>query len=111
MCHRANDGTAWQCVKCLYEFGQPIEKVRELLRMQLKTSRIGLLIFALLDLAMIGGVIYALFHQLVLISMPLCVLMAFWTYRFADKVSVSKESLASLERQQAELPKAKVVSG
>ena len=32
MCHTVNEDRDWQCQRCHYEFGQPVERTRELLR-------------------------------------------------------------------------------
>ena len=55
MCHTVNADVDWRCGRCGYEFGQPIEKVRELLRDQLRGARIAFWILLVLILAAFAG--------------------------------------------------------
>jgi len=103
MCHRASENTAWQCA-CGYEFGQDIEKVRGMLRAQLKTSWLafGALLVADLVLVALAVVGFALTPVLVLAGL----LGA--TGRSARKILVSRESLRQLA--PADLPTARLLT-
>lgn len=102
MCHRASENTAWQC-SCGYEFGQNVEKVREMLRTQLRTSWISLGVFLLLGGAMVAlatvGIAVALFGLVGLLGA---------TGRSAHKILVSRESLRQLA--PAALPTARLLT-
>jgi hypothetical protein len=103
MCHRASESTAWQCA-CGYEFGQDIEKVREMLRAQLRTSWISFGALLLADVAMVTLAVVGLALT------PLLVLAALVgaTGRSARKILVSRESLRQLA--PAELPSARLLT-
>jgi hypothetical protein len=102
MCHRASEATAWQC-SCGYEFGQHVEKVREMLRTQLRTSWISLAACLFLDVAMVAlatvGSAIALFGLVGLLGA---------TGRSLRKILVSRESLRQLA--PAELPTARLLT-
>jgi hypothetical protein len=102
MCHRASEYTAWQC-SCGYEFGQDVEKVREMLRTQLRTAWLSLGVFLLLDAAMIAfatvGIAIALFGLVGLLGA---------TGRATRKILVSRESLRQLA--PADLPTARLLT-
>jgi len=103
MCHRASESTAWQCA-CGYEFGQDIEKVREMLRAQLRASWITFGALLLADVAMVALAVVGLALT------PLLVLAALIgaTGRSARKILVSRESLRQLA--PAELPPARLLT-
>lgn len=110
MCHQANEDRAWQCRRCGYEFGQPIDQVIDLLRGQLRTNRILFASFAALEVALVGGYIW-----LHLLLPPILPATAFvvgmvLTVRAAFRIRLTRESLRALSAQQAALPKATLVS-
>ena len=111
MCHFAKEGTAYQCDRCGYEFGQSHEKLREMLLAQLARARTTLWVLLALDAALLAGVFYALTHGFVLLPWPPVVALTWWTVRTRQKIAISKHSLALIHKQQAKLPEAKVVSG
>ncbi len=111
MCHGPNEDTAWQCRGCGYEFGQSIEKLRELLHDQLRSARIVFWVLLVLDLAVLGGcVVGAYYGILVRPSLAFFFVIA-WTVRAHHKLSVTRHSLALIDKQQAALPKATLRSG
>ena len=103
MCHRASENTAWQCA-CGYEFGQDVEKVRGMLRTQLRTSWFSFGALLLADIALVGLAVvgFAL--------MPVLLLAALLgaTGRSARKILVSRESLRQLA--PADLPTARLLT-
>lgn len=110
MCHFANEGTAWQCGRCGYEFGQSIETLRGMLLDQLRGARITFWILFALDLAVLVGVVVGVMHGMVLLPGLPFIALTWWTVRTGQKISISKHSLALIADKQAELPKATVVS-
>jgi hypothetical protein len=106
MCHRASEDRAWHCA-CGYEFGQPVERTRELLRDQLTNAKIMLGIFGGLDLAMMGGMVFAAMHG-VFVSPGLALVLLTWlAARNIRKIRISRESLQLLAAK--DLPAARVV--
>jgi len=103
MCHRASENTAGRCA-CGYEFGQDIEKVRGMLRAQLKTSWVAFGALLLADVALVALAVvgFALTPVLVLAAL----LGA--TGRSARKILVSRESLRQLA--PADLPTARLLT-
>lgn len=113
MCHVVNEGTAWRCGRCGYEFGQPIDKVRELLRGQLLSSRITFWCLLVLLVGVLAGPAYLAAQGTGIVVMPGIVTVVLITramLRASSKISISRQSLASLARQQTPLPKATVVA-
>jgi hypothetical protein len=106
MCHRANEATAWQCTKCSYEFGQDVDKLRTLLRDQLKSAWIVFSLLAVLDLAVIAAVVWGISNGHPVMPGILDALMLYWTYRVWTKISISRHSLRLIDEKQAPLPKA-----
>jgi hypothetical protein len=105
MCHHANEGTAWQCVKCGYEFGQSRDKLREMLLEQLGRARIHLWIFVLFSLVVTAVVGYLIARGIIGFVVGTTIIpFIWWTVRSAQKISISKHSLALIE--EPELPKA-----
>ena len=106
MCHRASDDRAWRCA-CGYEFGQPVEKTRELLRDQLTTAKITLAIVAVLDAGAVVGMIEALLHGVGVFCGFGFALLVIGTIRQVRKIAISRESLRLLAPK--DLPTARVV--
>jgi len=105
MCHRSSPGSAWRC-GCGYEFGQSVEKVRVLLRDQQTTGRILLSMLLVLDLAAVGGMIYAAMHGLFVYSSLLFVALSTSTVRTVRKLQITRASLRQLAERDAALPTA-----
>jgi hypothetical protein len=110
MCHQANEEPAWQCRRCGYEFGQSIDKLRGMLLEQLGRARITFWILFAICGAVLAGVVYAIVHGHAIVPGFTLVMVVWWTVRARQTISLSKYSLASIERQQAQLPKATVVA-
>jgi hypothetical protein len=110
MCHQANERTAWQCRRCGYEFGQTIETLRGMLLAQLGRAKITFAIMLVLELVLASGTVYAISRGFVLLPWLPFLLVTWGTVRAWQKIAISRESLASIERQQAQLPKASVRS-
>ena len=109
MCHRVNEHTEWQCRACGYEFGQPIARVKELLRDQLINARIAFWLLLLVDIAVFavpGVMIYSGSRVVLFPGFLLLLFLSRWTIKSYTKIRISRESLRSLDAQQAELPKA-----
>lgn len=111
MCHTVNEDRDWRCRKCGYEFGQPIERVRELLHDQLLNSKIVLGLLLGLDLAVLAGTGVGLYYGHAIFPGLGFAFVVAWTVRAGRKLALTRESLRSLDRQQAALPKATVHSG
>src|SRR6516162_4785104 len=105
MCHQANEDRAWQCRRCGYEFGQPVEKVQELLRGQLRSAHIVFWLFLLIDLGLAGAQVY-LYEPWIPWPVPvtLFVVATSVMIRAVIRISISRNSLRALKGQQAELP-------
>jgi hypothetical protein len=113
MCHQANEELDWQCRRCAYEFGQPVERVRELLRDQITSARIIFWILLVLLLAVLAIPAYLAYLGSRIVFVPGVLTLFFLmrsTIRARQRIRISHESLRSLDRQQAELPKATVRS-
>lgn len=109
MCHQGNKDTARQCRRCDYEFGQHIETTRGMLVQQLRRARIKFWAMLALTIAALGGVVaLAIMHGVVIIGGVL-ILPLWLTVSARQTISISKHSLASLARQQPQLPKATLV--
>jgi hypothetical protein len=102
LCHRSNPGTAWQC-PCGYEFGQSIDKV---LRDQRTNAWIVLGVLVALDLAMIGGSVYAAVCGWGWMPWLVPGLLIGGTVRTMRKLQITRASLSQLAERQAPLPKA-----
>jgi hypothetical protein len=116
MCHTVNEDRDWQCQKCGYEFGQPVERVRELLRDQMTNAKIALVMLIILDLGVLGLPIYGALSRSGIILFPGIFSVAFltrWTVKNVQKISITRESLRALadHGKPAELPKATLHSG
>jgi uncharacterized membrane protein YvbJ len=116
MCHTVHEDRDWQCRKCGYEFGQSVERVRELLRDQLTNAKIALVLLIIVDLGMLALPIYGVLARSGIIMFPgifSVVFLTRWTVKNAQKISISRQSLRSLADQEkrAELPKATLHSG
>lgn len=116
MCHGVNEDRDWQCRRCGYEFGQPVERVRELLHDQLTNARIALWLLLVADVVLVALPLYGLFVGARVVLVPGIITVLFLTratVKSAQKISISKQSLRALEShdQPAELPKATLRSG
>lgn len=113
MCHQANEDRAWACRRCGYEFGQPIEKVIDLLRGQRRTAWITFWLFLVLTLGLAGWLGFGL--EVLPVPMLVPILSAcfatLWTVRAAHRIRITRQSLRALGAQRTELPKATVRSG
>ena len=112
MCHQINEDRAWNCRRCGYEFGQPIETVREMLLGQRRSTRIVLAILIAADLAIAAAFVWVQIMPEILVISGFS-FVTLWAARSWIKLSVTRDSLRSLEAQAkaAELPKATVKSG
>jgi cobyrinic acid a,c-diamide synthase len=106
MCHRASDDRAWQCA-CGYEFGQQVEKTRELLRDQLVTAKILLAILLVVDAGAVFGMVEAVIHGFAVFSGFAFCALVLATIRQIRKIAISRESLRLLAPK--DLPVARVV--
>ncbi len=121
MCHTVNEDRDWQCRRCGYEFGQPIERVRELLRDQMTNARIALWFLIAADVVLFAIPLYCIFIGARVVILPGMLVVAFLTratVKNAQKISISKQSLRSLAEQDPEkkpdkpdLPQATLRSG
>jgi hypothetical protein len=109
-CHLPWADSAWQCDGCGYEVTQDFESVRSSLRAQLRTSRIVFWLMVLLDLAIVGAVVYMVTRGMFYISAPLVLGAIAGTGAAAHKISVLREHLRALDRRHVPLPKATVRS-
>jgi hypothetical protein len=108
MCHRANKNTNRTCRGCGYQFGQSPEKVRGMLQVQLRRARTQFWFASALTVAAITGFVVSLglgLRVLGFIAIP----PLMWAARSGQTISISKKSLASIDRQQPQLPKATLV--
>jgi uncharacterized membrane protein YfcA len=68
MCHQPDEDRVWSCARCGYEFGQPVEKVLELLRGQLRSQAI----IVLMLLTLLGGLV-TIFLFRILVELALAI--------------------------------------
>jgi predicted membrane-bound spermidine synthase len=108
MCHHANEGSAWRCDSCGYEFGQTVEKLREMLRDQLASARVAFWTALSLDAAFLGAAILGVVYGFVFLPWLPFIGTTMWTLRANHKISVSKHSLLLIEPK---LPKATLLPG
>jgi hypothetical protein len=92
MCHRVSEGTAWRC-NCGYEFGQPVEQVRTLLRGQRTTASITLAMSIVAD-AIVGYFIYIGFGIVTIITL---ISLLLWTVRNVRQLWITGSSLRQLK--------------
>ena len=105
MCHRANTRTAGQCT-CGYEFGQSLERVREMLRDQQTNAWISLVLLLVLDAAAIVGVVFAAAHGYIVFSGLGFTALILATVRVARKLLITRASLRQLAEREQPLPRA-----
>jgi hypothetical protein len=107
MCHQANEDRAWNCRRCGYEFGQPIDKTLELLRGQQRSQRILVVLMLVLLVAIVGT--FALTWLLVpwFVMIAASATNAIWLARTYHKLALTRASIRSLSAQQ--LPEATAV--
>jgi len=105
-CYLPKDDSAWQCDGCGYEFSQDFEGVRSSLRAQLKTRRTVFWLTVLVNLGMVGGIVFLAMYGLIYISVPLLLAVIGSTGHAAHRISVVREHLRSLDRRHVPLPKA-----
>jgi hypothetical protein len=110
-CFLPKDDSAWQCDGCGYAFRQDFAQVRTELQAQLAKSRVTLLLTLILDVAIIGGVIYLAMNGWLYLSVPLGLAVIGWTGHAFHRISVLRDHLASLDRRHVPLPKATVQPG
>jgi hypothetical protein len=109
MCHLANEERAWACMRCGYEFGQPVENALDLLRGQLRSQTI----IGLILLGLLGGLVAALVVGIpggVALLIAVLVTNVLWLARTSHKIALTRASLRSLSARHTELPKAILVS-
>jgi hypothetical protein len=106
MCHRVSAATAWRCA-CGYEFGQSLERVRELLRDQQTSLRIALAFLLVLDVAAVAGAVYAAMHGFIVFSALGFTTLILATARAAQKLWITRASLRQLASRDT-LPRAVV---
>lgn len=111
LCHRAEEASAWRCSKCGYEFGQSVDRAIEIVRDALRTARIQLVGFILLDLVVLVVMTGILLGIALVGWIPilLFIVVMSWTVRAGQKVARLQASLRSLGA--AKLPKATLKSG
>jgi hypothetical protein len=107
-CYLPKEDSAWQCDGCGYEFSQDFENVRSRLRAQLTRSRIVFWLTLIVDVGIVGGVVYLAMHGFVYISVPLMLAAVGFIGSTAHRISVLREHLRSLDRRHVPLPKATV---
>jgi hypothetical protein len=105
MCHRASARTAWQCT-CGYEFGQSLERVREMLHDQQTNAGISLALLLVLDAAALVGVVFAAAHGFIVFSALGFTALILATARAARKLLITRASLRQLAEREQPLPKA-----
>ena len=106
-CHLPKeDDSAWQCDGCGYEFSQDFEGVRSSLRAQLKKRRTVLWVTVLVNLGLLGGIVFLAMNGFIYISVPLLLAVVGSTGNAAHRISVVREHLRSLDRRHVPLPKA-----
>jgi len=105
-CYLPKDDSAWQCDGCGYEFSQDFEGVRSSLRAQLKTRRTVFWLTVLVNLGMVGGIVFLAMQGWIYISVPLLLAVIGSTGHAAHRISVVREHLRSLDRRHVPLPKA-----
>jgi hypothetical protein len=110
-CHLPKEDSAWQCDGCGYEFSQDFENVRSGLRAQLRASRIVFWLTVIVDLGIVGVVVYLATHGWIYISVPLMLAVVGSIGHAAHKISVLRGHLRSLDRRHVRLPKATVHQG
>ena len=110
MCHLANEGSAYQCARCGYQFGQSLEKLEEMLLDQLSGARIAFWLFLRLDTALLAGVVFAMVKGYLLLPWLPFIALTWCTVRAGQKVTNSKHSLSLVEKQKPQLPKATLVT-
>lgn len=109
-CHLPQEESAWQCDGCGHEFSKDFDAVRSRLQAQLRSSRITLWMTLLVDLVIVGGVVYMVTHGFIYISVPLVLAAMGATGHAAHRISVLREHLRALDRRHVPLPKATVRS-
>jgi len=105
-CYLPKDDSAWQCDGCGYEISQDFEGVRSSLRAQLKTRRTVFWLTVLVNLGMVGGIVFLAMYGWIYISVPLLLAVIGSTGHAAHRISVVREHLRSLDRRHVPLPKA-----
>ena len=116
MCHTVNEDRDWQCQRCHYEFGQPVERTRELLRDQRTNAKIAFGFLLVIDVAMLALPAIALYAGSRMVIMPGILTVIFLTratVKTFQKISISNASLRALadHGKPTELPKATLRSG
>lgn len=84
--------------------------MRSTLQAQLRASRITFGVTLLVDLALVGAVVYMATRGWIYISVPLMLAALGATGHAGHKISVLREHLRSLDRRHVPLPKATVRS-
>jgi hypothetical protein len=111
MCHTVNEGSAPRCDRCGYEFGQSLDTLHDMLVDQLRSARLAFWTLILFD-----GMLFVFFALSMIFGFFIPALVATiggvtLTMRAAKKISITKRSLLSVEKQRPQLPKATLVSG
>ena len=110
-CYLPKDDSAWQCDGCGYEFSQDFDSVRSSLQAQLKTRRAVFWLTVLVNLGIVGGIVFLATHGWIYISVPLVLAVVGSTGHAAHRISVVREHLRLLDRRHVPLPKATVHLG
>jgi hypothetical protein len=105
-CYLPREDSAWQCDGCGYEFSQDFEAVRASLRAELKKRRTAFGLTMLVNLGLVGGVVFLALHGWIYISVPLLLAVIGSTGHAAHRISVVREHLRSLDRRHVPLPTA-----
>lgn len=85
--------------------------MRSALRAQLRTSRIVFWLTLIVDVGIVGGVVYLATHGWIYISVPLMLAVVGSIGHAAHRISVLRGHLRSLDRRHVRLPKATVHQG
>jgi hypothetical protein len=86
-CYLPREDTAWQCDGCGYEFSQDFENVRSSLRAQLKTRRTVFWLTVLVNLGIVGGIVFLATHGWIYISVPLMLAVVGSTGHTAHRIT------------------------
>jgi hypothetical protein len=111
MCHQANEDRAWQCRRCGYEFGQPVETVLELLRARQRSQRIMLAIYASPVVLAVAACLLVWGRVPIFPLVLAFTTSTLWLARSYHRYALTRSSIRSLSAQRPQLPKATLKSG
>lgn len=108
-CQLPIDHGAWHCDGCGHEFSQDIEAVRARLEREVVRSGRAIWLTLLVDLALIGGVVYLATIGFLFISVPLVGTVIGSIGYALHRRTVAREHLRSFTRRHAPLPTARAI--